>query len=60
MGSSTENLQRKIEKEWSAQYKFKSTFDMERPITRREFAILANKYLNPFARAVDMGGRIVN
>ena len=55
-----DNLQRKIEKEWSAQYKFKSTFDMERPITRREFAILANKYLNPFARAVDLDGRIVN
>jgi len=55
-----DNLQRKIEKEWSAQYKFKSAFDMERPITRREFAILANKYLNPFARTVDMDGRIVN
>jgi FAD dependent oxidoreductase len=55
-----DNLQKKIEKEWSAQYKFKSAFDMERPITRREFAILANKYLNPFARAVDLDGRVVN
>ena len=55
-----DNLQRKIEKEWSAQYKFKLAFDMERPITRREFAILANQYLNPFARAVDLDGRIVN
>lgn len=55
-----DNLQRKIQKEWSAQYKFKSAFDMERPITRREFAILANKYLNPFARTVDLDGKIVN
>lgn len=55
-----DNLQRKIEKEWSAQYKFKSAFDMDRPITRREFAILTNKYLNPFARTVDLDGRIVN
>jgi len=54
-----DNLQNKIQKEWS-QYKFKSAFDMDRPITRREFAILANKYLNPFARAVDLDGRIVN
>jgi len=54
-----DNLQRKIQKEWP-QYKFKSAFDMDRPITRREFAILANKYLNPFARAVDLDGRIVN
>ena len=55
-----DNLQRKIEKEWLEQYKFKSPFDMERPITRRQFAILANKYLNPFARTVDLDGRVVN
>jgi len=55
-----DNLQRMIEKAWTEQYKFKSAFDLERPITRREFAILANKYLNPFARTVDLDGRIVN
>jgi len=33
---------------------------MNHPITRREFAILANQFLNPFARAVDLNGRIVN
>jgi len=33
---------------------------MDRPITRREFAILANQYLNPFARTVDLGGKIMN
>lgn len=45
---------------WKNDFKFTSDFDLQRPVTRREFAILANKYLNPFARTVDMAGRIVN
>jgi len=49
-----------IQKAWQTQFKFKSDFDMSRPITRREFAVLANRYLNPFARTVDLSGRLVN
>jgi len=49
-----------IQKQWKTKYKFSSDFDMNHPITRREFAILANQFLNPFARAVDLNGRIVN
>jgi hypothetical protein len=56
----TDILQKNIARNWKTQYKFTSDFDMDRPITRREFAILTNKYLNPFARTVDMGGKIVN
>lgn len=55
-----DNLEKSIAKNWKAQYKFKSEFDLDRPITRREFAILANQYLNPFGRAVDLDGRMVN
>ncbi len=47
-------------KNWKAQYKFVSDFDVNRPITRREFAILINQFLNPFARTVDMAGRFIN
>jgi hypothetical protein len=54
------SLQISIQKAWKTQYKFTSDFDMNRPITRREFAILANKFLNPFARTVDTTGRMVN
>jgi len=55
-----DNMRKSISKAWGPQYKFATPFDVDRPITRREFAILANKYLNPFARAVDLDGRVVN
>jgi hypothetical protein len=47
-------------KAWKNQYKFQTDFDVNRPITRREFAILVNQFLNPFARTVDLSGRFVN
>ena len=53
-------LKSTIQRNWQTQFKFKSDFDLNRPITRREFAVLANKYLNPFARTVDLNGRFVN
>ena len=53
-------LQKNIARNWKTLYKFTDDFDMDRPITRREFAILTNKYLNPFARTVDLDGRVVN
>lgn len=49
-----------MQKAWKAEYKFKSEFDLNKPVTRREFAVLANKYLNPFARAVDINGKTLN
>jgi len=53
-------LKSTIQKAWKSQYKFKLDFDPGRPITRREFAVLANRFLNPFARTVDLEGRLVN
>jgi ribulose 1,5-bisphosphate synthetase/thiazole synthase len=55
-----DNLQKSISKAWTEQFHFTSSFDPDRPITRREFAILANKYLNPFGRRIDLDGKIVN
>jgi hypothetical protein len=49
-----------MQKAWKEQYKFASPFDLKRPVTRREFAILANRFFNPFARSVDIAGRMVN
>jgi len=49
-----------LQKTWKTQYHFTSNFDMKSPVTRREFAILANKFLNPFARTVDLNGRLLN
>lgn len=49
-----------MQKAWKATYKFQSDFDLNKPVTRREFAILANQYINPFARAVDINGKMIN
>jgi FAD dependent oxidoreductase len=53
-------LKARIQKEWKTLYKFEPYFDLNRQVTRREFAVLANKFLNPFARTVDLSGRLVN
>eukprot|EP01037_Dinobryon_pediforme_P011957 gene11957-12046_t len=55
-----EVLQKSVQRAWKTKYKFKYDFEPKRPITRREFAVLANHYLNPFARTVDLNGRLVN
>ncbi|MFA6088151.1 FAD-dependent oxidoreductase [Mucilaginibacter sp.] len=53
-------LQKVMQSAWKTQFKFTQSFDVKRPVTRREFAVLANKYLNPFSRAVDISGKIIN
>lgn len=53
-------LNARIKNDWKTRYKFKLDFNLDRPITRREFAVLINRYLNPFARTVDLEGRLVN
>ena len=53
-------LQKFLEKAWTPTFKLAGSFDASRPITRLEFAVLANRYLNPFAKTVDLVGRIVN
>jgi hypothetical protein len=55
-----QTLKSGMAKSWKTQYKFTINFDMNRPATRREFAVLINKYLNPFAQTVDLNGRFVN
>jgi len=53
-------LNARIKSDWKTRYKFALNFDMNRPISRREFAVLINRYLNPFARTVDLNGRLIN
>jgi hypothetical protein len=53
-------LKSTVQKAWKTQYKFTLDFDLKRPVTRREFAMLINKYLNPFARTIDLDGRFLN
>ena len=49
-----------VQKAWKAQYKFKNSFDINSQINRLEFAVLANRYLNPFSRTIDLEGRLMN
>lgn len=53
-------LQLYLQKAWTRQFKLTGTFDLNRPVTRLEFAVLTNRYLNPFAKTVDLSGRVVN
>lgn len=53
-------LELTIGKLWKPQFKLPGDLDLNRPATRLEFVVLANKYLNPFAKTVDISGRIVN
>ena len=55
-----DNLQKSMQKTWKSYYKFQPDFNLNRPVTRREFAVLANRFFNPFGRAVDLSGKMIN
>lgn len=48
-----------VKKRWKTQYHFNTEFDPERPISRREFAVLLQEYLNPFNVNIDPTGRVI-
>lgn len=56
---SPENTKEEVKKKWKTTYHFKTDFDPDRIATRREFAVLVNEYLNPFAVNIDKLGRVV-
>ena len=55
-----QTLQPLVQKLWKPVLKLPGDLDVHRACTRREFAVLANKYLNPFAKTVDISGKVVN
>ncbi|MBL4678119.1 MAG: FAD-dependent oxidoreductase [Mucilaginibacter sp.] len=55
-----DDLRNALQKSWKSYYKFDTEFKTDRPITRREFAVLANRFFNPFARKVDISGKVLN
>lgn len=48
-----------VQKNWDTRYQFKNPFDLNRAVTRREFAVLVDEYLNPFNINIDKTGRVV-
>ncbi|MHB1179724.1 MAG: FAD-dependent oxidoreductase, partial [Daejeonella sp.] len=55
-----DELKKEIEDGWKESFKFNSTFDPKRQITRKEFAILADRYLQPFNVRVDFAGNLLS
>ena len=54
-----DELKKEIEEGWKVSFKFNSTFDLKRYITRKEFGILADRYLQPFNIRVDAAGNLM-
>ncbi|RYG03263.1 MAG: hypothetical protein EOO07_32105 [Chitinophagaceae bacterium] len=57
--NSPESTTKRIEKSWKTAYKFNSDFDLDKPITRREFATILKDYMSPFNVNVDKSGRVL-
>lgn len=55
-----DELKKEIEDGWKESFNFSSTFDLKRQITRKEFAILADRYLQPFNVRVDFAGNLLS
>ena len=53
-------LETAIRKNWKTYFKLPGDLDVNRTANRLEFAMLANYYLNPFGKTVDLTGRVVN
>ncbi len=55
-----DELKKEIEDGWKESFKFNSIFDLKRQITRKEFAVLADRYLQPFNVRVDFAGNLLS
>ncbi|WP_432710094.1 hypothetical protein [Pedobacter sp.] len=56
---SVAQVTKEVSRNWQKSYKFKSPFDEEHLLIRRELGVLLNDYLQPFDVKVDQTGRII-
>ncbi|HEY0899334.1 MAG TPA: hypothetical protein VGD90_08360 [Sphingobacteriaceae bacterium] len=54
-----EELRREIDKGWISSLKLTGVYDPKRAITRRELAVLIDRYLQPFSVRVDFVGNLL-
>jgi hypothetical protein len=54
-----EALNLRIASDWQGKLGLKTTFNIDRDITREEFAVLVDTYLDPFKVRVDIDGKII-
>ncbi len=52
-------LNKEIEEGWKVSFKLNSIFDPKKNINRKEFGILADKYLQPYNIRVDLSGNLM-
>lgn len=55
-----EELRREVERNWKSSLGFKGNYEPKRAISRKEFAILADTYLQPFGARIDLDGEMLN
>lgn len=58
VGSRGKELDKEVEAAWATSLRLSGKFDLKKPVTRREFAILLDTYLQPFNVAVSIDGTI--
>lgn len=56
---SPESLTKEVEKNWKTGYKFSSSFDLTKQLTRRELATLLQAHMPPFDVNVDKNGKVL-
>lgn len=55
-----DELKKEIEEGWKESFNFDTKFEPKRQITRKEFAVLADRYLQPFNIRVDFAGNLLS
>jgi len=57
---SVEATKAELQKKWNKNYRFASTYDLKKVLTRREFSVIINEYLKPFDDVnVDKTGKVI-
>lgn len=54
-----DEVDREVEKEWSRKLKFEGEYNPSHVVSRYEFAVLVDRYANPYVKSVDAEGRIL-
>ncbi|HLT86582.1 MAG TPA: hypothetical protein VKZ57_03270 [Sphingobacterium sp.] len=60
VGLRGDEINKQIEKEWSAKLKFEGSFDEEAFVSRYQFAVIMDRYANPYVKAVNQQGDFIN
>jgi len=59
VGQRGDELNKQIEQDWSRKLQFEGSFDLDRYISKYEFAVIVDKYCNPFVVRINAQGKII-